>query len=275
MHQLWQGESGVESGMNLEDEAIYILREAREEFSNPAVLWSMGKDSTTVLYLCRKAFLGRVPFPVIHIDTGWKFPAMYEFRDRMVEEWGLDLLVSKNESAVRAGAGPDIGKLECCTALKTDALKATLQEHKFDALILAIRRDEHGIRGKERVFSPRHGFSWDYQHQPLEMWGQFQSMLAENVHMRVHPILSWREIDVWRYIHERGIPVNPMYFAREGLRYRSLGCMPCTDPVESDADTIEKIVEELVTTRVAERSGRAQDKEDSFTMQRLRALGYM
>lgn len=259
----------------LEDESIYILREAKAEFNNPAVLWSMGKDSTTVLYLCRKAFLGKVPFPVIHIDTGWKFPMMYEFRDRMVEEWDLNLIVAKNEQAYHDGIGPDIGKFECCTKLKTDALMMALEEHQFDALILAIRRDEHGIRGKERVFSPRDGMTWHYESQPLEMWNMYQLLTADTVHMRVHPILSWREIDVWRYIQERGIPVNPMYFSKDGLRYRSLGCMPCTDPIESDADTIDKIVEELVTTRIAERSGRSQDKEDTFTMQRLRALGYM
>ena len=261
--------------MSLEDDTIYILREAYAEFHNPAILWSMGKDSTTLLYMTRKAFLGNIPFPVIHIDTGHKFPQMYQFRDWLADEWELDLVISMSD-AVTANIGPEVGKLICCNLLKTKALKDTLEQYKFDALILAIRRDEHGIRAKERVFSPREqDFSWDYQHQPLEMWNQYQSVLDVGNHMRIHPILQWREIDVWKYIREHGIPVNPLYFSNGTHRYRSLGCMPCTNPIESTAGTIDEIVEELVDTKVAERSGRAQDKEDSFTMQKLRALGYM
>jgi len=182
----------------------------------------------------------------------------------------------RQEEACKEGVGPETGKLECCTMLKTEALKQTLEKHGFDALILAIRRDEHGIRAKERYFSPRdEEFKWDYRDQPLEMWDQFQGLVGEGFHMRIHPILHWRELDVWEYVKMEGIPVNPMYLARNGQRYRSLGCEPCTLPVESNAATIEEIVEELRTTRVAERSGRAQDKEKSFTMQKLRALGYM
>ena len=261
---------------DLENRTIYILRETYADFNRPAVLWSMGKDSTTMLWLCRKAFFGKIPFPVIHIDTGYKFKQMYQFRDEIAREWELDLLIARNEEACKEGVGPETGKLECCTRLKTEALKQTLEKHGFDALILAIRRDEHGIRAKERYFSPRdEEFKWDYRDQPLEMWDQFQGLIGEGFHMRIHPILHWRELDVWEYVKMEGIPVNPMYLARNGQRYRSLGCEPCTLPVESNAATIEEIVEELRTTRVAERSGRAQDKEKSFTMQKLRALGYM
>ena len=261
---------------DLESRTIYIVRETYAEFKKPAVLWSTGKDSTAMLWLCRKAFFGKIPFPVIHIDTGYKFPQMYKFRDEVAKEWGLDLLVAKNEKALKEGMNPQDGKLDCCTKLKTEALREFLEEQGFDALILAIRRDEHGIRAKERYFSPRNeDFKWDYRDQPLEMWDQFQGLLRKGAHMRVHPILHWRELDVWEYVKKEGMVVNPMYFAQNGKRYRSLGCEPCTLPIESNASNIDEIVEELRTTKIAERSGRAQDKEKTFTMQKLRALGYM
>jgi sulfate adenylyltransferase subunit 2 len=260
----------------LENQSIFIIREAYAEFKKPAVLWSVGKDSTAVVWLCRKAFFGKVPFPVIHIDTGYKFREMYEFRDWIAKEWGLDLITIRNKAALDAGFGPKDGKLECCTTLKTDALKMSLEENDFDALILAIRRDEHGIRAKERVFSPRdRGFRWDYKNQPLEMWDQYQNVDEAGFHTRVHPILQWREIDVWEYVRQEGLPVNPLYFARDGKRYRSLGCEPCTSPIDSTASNIDEIIEELKETKIAERSGRAQDKEKAFMMQKLRALGYM
>jgi len=261
---------------DLENKSIYIIREAYAEFKKPAVLWSMGKDSTVNLWLCKKAFLGKIPFPVIHIDTGYKFKEMYDFRDKIAKEWDLDLIIVRNKSAIEKGFGPKNGKLECCTALKTDALKMCLEENGFDALILAIRRDEHGIRAKERVFSPRDTvFKWDYMNQPLEMWDQYQNVDEEGFHTRVHPILRWRELDVWEYIRQEGLPVNPLYFARNGKRYRSLGCEPCTSPIDSTASSVDEIIEELKTTKTAERSGRAQDKEKSFMMEKLRALGYM
>lgn len=259
---------------DLENRSIYIIREGTSEFKNVASLWSMGKDSTTLLWLFRKAFFGKIPFPIIHIDTGLKFKEMYDFRDRLVKEWDLDLVVAKNEEAIKEGMGPEKGKFKCCTKLKTEALKMILEKYNFDALFLAIRRDEHGIRAKERYFSPRdENFQWDYEDQPLEMWDQFEKALAG--HVRVHPILHWRELDVWRYIQKEKIFVNPLYFSKDGKRYRSLGCVPCTTPVESDARTIDDIVKELETTRAAEREGRAQDKERAFMMQKLRALGYM
>jgi sulfate adenylyltransferase subunit 2 len=261
---------------DLENRTIYIVREVYAEFKRPAVLWSTGKDSTTMLWLCRKAFFGKIPFPVIHIDTGYKFKPMYKFRDDIAKAWGLDLLIARNEEAMKEGVSPGSGKFECCTRLKTEALKKCLDEHGFDALILAIRRDEHGIRAKERYFSPRdENFRWDYKDQPLEMWDQFQGLVGMGTHMRIHPILHWRELDVWEYVKSEGIPINPMYFARDGKRYRSLGCEPCTFTIDSEAKTTDEIVAELRVTKIAERSGRAQDKEKTFTMQKLRALGYM
>lgn len=261
---------------DLESRTIYIIRETYAEFKRPGVLWSTGKDSTTMLWLCRKAFFGTIPFPVIHIDTNHKFKQMYEFRDSLAREWGLELVVARNEEALREGVSPKAGKFECCTRLKTEALRQCLDEYGFDALILAIRRDEHGIRAKERYFSPRDGeFKWNYRDQPLEMWDQFQGLVKEGTHMRVHPILHWRELDVWEYVQRENIPMNPMYLSENGQRYRSLGCEPCTLPIKSNAANISEIVEELRTTKIAERSGRAQDKENTFTMQKLRALGYM
>ena len=261
---------------DLENHSIYIVREAYAEFKKPAVLWSTGKDSTIMLWLCHKAFFGSIPFPVIHIDTGYKFEQMYQFRDEIARQWHLDLVIARNEKALEEGISPQDGNLECCTRLKTEALKECLYKYGFDALILAIRRDEHGIRAKERYFSPRdEDFKWDYKDQPLEMWDQYQGLTKEKSHMRIHPILHWRELDVWEYVKSEKIPVNPMYFAKDMKRYRSLGCKPCTSPMESDASNVDEIIEELKCTKVAERSNRAQDKEKSFAMQKLRALGYM
>ena len=261
----------------LESRSIYVLREARAQFRRLALLWSIGKDSTTLLWLARKAFLGRVPFPVLHIDTGHKFPEIYEFRDRWARDLGLTLLVEKNDAALCEGMGPGASdKLSCCTRLKTDALKQAIRKHGFDAILLGIRRDEHGIRAKERYFSPRdEDFRWDYKNQPPELWDQFRSAGDDETHVRVHPLLHWTELDVWRYVQREGMPICPLYFAREGKRFRSIGCLPCCAPVDSTADTVDKIVEELRTTTIAERSGRAQDKESAYTMQKLRALGYM
>lgn len=261
---------------NIENRSLYIIREAYAEFKKPAVLWSTGKDSTATLWLCRKAFFGKIPFPVIHIDTTYKFKEMYAFRDKLAKEWGMDLIVARNEDAIKQGVSPNDGKFECCTQLKTEALKQCLDKYGFDALILAIRRDEHGIRAKERYFSPRdEQFKWNYRDQPLEMWDQFQSITEGKTHTRVHPILHWRELDVWEYVRQEKLPINPMYYAVNGKRYRSLGCEPCTFTIDSTASTIDEIVEELKVTRIAERAGRAQDKEKAFTMQKLRALGYM
>lgn len=261
----------------LESKSIYVIREAYHRFERLAVLWSMGKDSTALLWLCRKAFFGHVPFPVVHIDTSYKFPEMYAFRDHYAKEWGLDLIVGRNEAALAAGVSCEsTAKLECCNLLKTEALKQVIREHGFEAILLGIRRDEHGIRAKERYFSPRdEQFQWNYRDQPAELWDQYKSLADDTEHLRIHPLLHMREIDIWRYVQREELPVVPLYFAKDGQRYRSLGCRTCCEPVDSDAATIEEIVEEIRTSRVSERSGRAQDKEDAYTMQKLRALGYM
>jgi sulfate adenylyltransferase subunit 2 len=255
---------------------ISILREAKAQFNNPAVLWSTGKDSTATVWLCKKAFFGKIPFPVIHIDTSYKFPEIYDFRDRIAKEWDLDLIIAKNEKALNNGMSPKTGRLDCCTQLKTEPLKNLLREQKFDALILAIRRDEHGIRAKERYYSPRdEEFKWDYTDQPAELWDLYVKPSEDFSHMRVHPILHWTELDVWQYVEQEKLPVNPLYFAKNGKRYRSLGCMPCTVPIPSEASTIDEIVQELKTSKIPERAGRAQDKEKAYMMQKLRSLGYM
>ena len=261
----------------LESKSIYIIREAYYQFKDIAILWSIGKDSTTLMWLCRKAFFGTLPFPAMHIDTSYKFPQMYRFRDEYAKRWGLKLLIARNEEALAAGMGPDQGeKLACCNALKTDALKQALDRWGFKALLLGIRRDEHGIRAKERYFSPRdQSFKWDYENQPPELWDQYKSRAEDEEHIRVHPLLHWTELDIWTYVKRENIPTTELYFAQDGKRYRSIGCVPCCAPVPSTADTIDKVIEELKTTKTSERAGRAQDKESVTTMQKLRALGYM
>ena len=261
----------------LENRSIYIIREAYNQFDNLAALWSVGKDSTALVWLCKKAFFGEVPFPVIYIDTGHHFKEMYEFRDEQVKNWDLDLIVARNDEALQRGVGPHgESKLECCNELKTNALKNCIAERGFEALLLGIRRDEHGIRAKERYFSPRdQQFKWNYEDQPPELWDQYTTEAEDEFHLRVHPILEWRELDVWLYVRRENLPVNPLYYAQEGRRYRSLGCETCTSAVESGANDLDSVIEEIRTGNTAERAGRAQDKEDVDTMQKLRAVGYM
>jgi len=262
---------------SLENKSIFIIREAYYKFRDIAVLWSIGKDSTTLLWQCRKAFFGKIPFPVLHIDTGYKFPEIYEYRDKYAKEWGLDLKVACNEEKLKEGMGPNEGsKLECCNELKTNALKQAISQYGFKALLLGIRRDEHGIRAKERVFSPRDkNFKWNYENQPAELWDNYKSKNEEEEHFRIHPILQMTELDVWEYVKREDIPIIDLYSSREGKRFRSIGCKPCCGPVDSDAKTVDEIIAELKTTTTSERAGRAQDKEDAYTMQKLRSLGYM
>ena len=260
----------------LENRTIYVLREARQRFKKTALLWSAGKDSTALLWMCRKAFFGKIPFPVIHIDTSYKFKEIYAFRDKWAKEWGLDLRISRNDEALKEGMNNQKGVLSCCGALKTEALKNAIRQNGLDALYLAIRRDEHGIRAKERYFSFRdERFGWNYWEQTPELWSQFNTRVQGGEHYRVHPLLDWTETDIWEYTQREKIPVISLYFAKEGRRYRSIGCQPCCLPVESKADNIQKVLKELKVTQTAERSGRAQDKEDGYTMQKLRSLGYM
>ncbi|MCG3178732.1 MAG: Sulfate adenylyltransferase subunit 2 [Phycisphaerae bacterium] len=261
----------------LENRSLYIIREAASRFSRPALLWSMGKDSTAMLWLARKAFFGRLPFPVLHIDTTFKFERIYEFRDALTQAWNLDLVVARNDEALARGVCcRSTDKMECCTQLKTDALRQAIAKFGFDALLVGIRRDEHGIRAKERHFSPRdESFRWNYLDQPPEPWEAFKTAAETGTHVRVHPLLDWTEKDVWQYVRREGMPVIDLYFSRFGKRFRSIGCEPCCEPIDSGATTLDEIIEELAITDVAERAGRAQDKERAHTMQNLRALGYL
>lgn len=254
----------------LEERSIFIVREAKLKFKNIGLLWSMGKDSTATLSIARKAFLGKVPFPVIHIDNGIDFPEVYALREKLADEWGLELVVGHTKIR-RVAHG-----LPCCGETKTEALKEVLKEHGFDALIVGIRRDEHWIRAKERYFSPRdEKFKWDYKNQPAELWDAYTSKLDTRGHIRVHPMLDWNEVDVWSYVQKERLPVLPLYFSRNGYRYRSVGCTNCTVPLKSGAKNIPEIIRELEGTETDERSGRSQDKEKEYVMQKLRALGYM
>ncbi|HOF89444.1 MAG TPA: sulfate adenylyltransferase subunit CysD [Armatimonadota bacterium] len=260
----------------LENQSIYILREAYKKFKKLAMLWSIGKDSTVLLWLARKAFFGHCPIPLVHIDTSYKIPAMIAFRDQLAREWSLRLIVGQNTAALADGMGPERGRLTCCTALKTEGLQLLMAERGFTGLILGIRRDEEGTRAKERYFSPRDKhFEWNYKDQPPELWDQFKTDFDADTHIRIHPLLHWTEIDVWEYIRREAIPIIDLYFAKDGERYRSLGCWPCTGRVKSNAATVEEIIAELRATNTSERAGRAQDHEDTYAMQKLRAKGYM
>jgi sulfate adenylyltransferase subunit 2 len=261
----------------LESQSIYIIREAYNQFRKLALLWSIGKDSTVLLWLCRKAFYGKLSFPVVHIDTGYKFPEMYEFRDKLTKKLNLNLIIGKNEDALKKGITCCMDdQMTCCKYLKTKALKQVIEKEKFKALIVGIRRDEHGVRAKERYFSPRdEEFKWNYKNQPPELWDQFKSKGEEDNHLRIHPLLHWTELDIWNYIQKEDIPTNKLYFSKNGKRYRSLGCTRATVAVKSEANTVKKIIEEIKTTTTSERAGRAQDKEKAYIMQKLRSLGYM
>lgn len=254
---------------NLEEKSIFILREVKAKFKKPAVLWSMGKDSTVMLILCKKAFLGNVPFPAVHIDSAHEFDESYDFRKKMVKEWNVDLCIAQAEHKVDDISGTAEG------LNKAEALKKLLEKEKFDALIVSIRRDEHGVRAKERYVSPRDkNFKWDIENQPPEIFN-YTSEFEHASHVRIHPLLHWNEIDIWEYTKAQNIPVNPLYFAKNGKRYRSIGYADSTIPIKSNAKTVDEIIKELKTTDISEREGRAQDKEKEYVMQRLRELGYM
>ena len=264
----------------LEAQSIYIMREAFAKFENMAMLWSIGKDSSVLLWLARKAFFGNVPFPCVHVDTSYKIPEMIAFRDKLAKDWKLDLVVGQNKEALAAGKTFPNGnatRVECCGMLKKDGLHAIMESKGYTAVFVGIRRDEEGTRAKERYFSPRDkNFEWDFKDQPPELWDQFKTDFEPGTHLRIHPLLHWTEINIWEYIQRENIPIVPLYFAdKNGKRYRSLGCAPCTSPVESKASNIPEIIEELRNTKVAERSTRAQDAESEHAFEQLRAQGYM
>jgi len=280
----------------LEEQAVYILREAYRHFEDLCMLWSIGKDSTVMLWLARKAFFGHVPFPLVHIDTAFKVPSMIEYRDRLAREWGLTMIVGQNRQALAEGMNHTKGRLNCCRALKTDGLRHTLdgswprlrmgsdgqyreEEDRtaFTGVIVGARADEEGSRSKERYFSPRDENSdWDVGDQPPELWNQFKTEFAPETHVRIHPLLDWTEVNVWEYIERENIPIIDIYFDKgQGTRYRSLGCECCTGTIDSTARTTGEILVELRRTNVPERAGRAQDQEDTYAMEKLRREGYM
>jgi sulfate adenylyltransferase subunit 2 len=260
----------------LENESVYIIREAYAKTASLALLWSMGKDSTVLLHLVRKAFLGHCPLPLLHIDESYEPEEMIAWRDDYVKRHNLRLLIGQNKEALANGMGPEKGRLVCCNALKTEALRLTIIEHKIQALMVGIRHDEDSARGKERIVSPRlDGGQWNYKNQVAEPWSYYNLHLPESVHLRIHPILNWTELDIWEYIKLESIEVIPLYFAREGIRYRSLGCAPCTGSICSSAKNVDEIIDELTTAKSSERSGRAQDQAERYALQKLRRDGFM
>ena len=287
----------------IEARSIYILREAYASFKQLGMLWSIGKDSTVLLWLARKAFFGHVPFPLIHIDTAYKIPEMIRYRDRLVAEWRLNLIYGQNEEALAAKRTfPDgaVDRITCCSLLKTEALARTLSgegaRYRFDhasgkyvldanrepftGVIVGVRADEEGSRSKERYFSPRTTANeWEVGDQPPEFWNQYKTEFAPGTHVRVHPLLDWTELNIWEYIERESIPTVSLYYDQgDGTRYRSLGCAPCTRPVKSNARNVSDIIAELKTGRfahIAERAGRAQDEDDGGGLETLRRDGYM
>jgi sulfate adenylyltransferase subunit 2 len=288
---------------HLESISIYILREAYANFKSLGMLWSIGKDSTVLLWLARKAFFGHVPFPLVHIDTNYKIPEMIAYRDHLAREWRLDMIVGQNEEALaekRTFPDGNVDRITCCKLLKTQALKDTLSgegkrkrfnhtlgryetdpsREPFTGIILGVRADEEGSRSKERYFSPRDKLSeWNIGEQPPEFWNQYKTEFAPGTHVRIHPLLDWTELNIWEYIERENIPTVSLYYNQgDSTRYRSLGCYPCTFPVTSEARTVAEIIAELRTgmfANIAERSGRAQDKDDGGSLETLRKDGYM
>jgi sulfate adenylyltransferase subunit 2 len=287
----------------LETQSVFILREAYRSFKDLVMLWSIGKDSTVLLWLARKAFFGHVPIPLMHIDTDYKIPEMIEYRNKFALEWKLNLIVGQNKKAIDSKQTfPDgnLTRIDCCKKLKSEALKHTLsgewprwvmdhstgqfvkdeKAQSFTGVIVGARADEEGSRSKERYFSPRDRHSeWDVAEQPPELWNQFNTDFAPGTHIRIHPLLDWTELNIWEYIEREKIPIIDLYFDKgTGKRYRSLGCAPCTGTVDSTAQNVSDIIDELKSgkfSNIAERSGRQRDAEDGGGLETLRRDGYM
>ncbi|MCO5787272.1 sulfate adenylyltransferase subunit CysD [Pseudomonas sp. G11-1] len=290
----------------LEAESIHIIREVAAEFQNPVMLYSIGKDSAVMLHLARKAFYpGRLPFPVLHVDTGWKFREMYSFRERMVEEMDLDLLVHMNPEGVAQGVGPFThGSAVHTDVMKTQGLKQALDKYGFDAAFGGARRDEEKSRAKERVYSFRDKHHrWDPKNQRPELWNIYNGKVHKGESIRVFPLSNWTELDIWQYIYLESIPIVPLYFAaerpvvnRDGslimvddermplnsgetpemkmVRFRTLGCYPLTGAVESTAATLPEIIQEMLLTRTSERQGRVIDHDQAGSMEEKKRQGY-
>ncbi|MDR3736375.1 MAG: sulfate adenylyltransferase subunit CysD [Acidobacteriaceae bacterium] len=289
----------------LEAESIFIFREAAAEFARPVMLYSIGKDSSVMLRLAQKAFFpGKIPFPLLHVDTSYKFPEMIAFRDQYTKELGAELIVHRNEDAIAKGANPfDLGTQNCCGLLKTRSLLDALTEGGYDAAFGGARRDEEKSRAKERVYSFRDpAGQWDPKNQRPELWNLFNSRLRKDESIRVFPLSNWTELDIWLYIYVQKIPIVPLYFAQERdvvvrggtivvvypethllpgekvqkmvVRMRSLGCMPCTGAIRSNAQTLPEIIEELITFRRSERENRAIDHDEEGSMETKKREGY-
>jgi sulfate adenylyltransferase subunit 2 len=289
----------------LEAESIHILREVAAEFAKPVMLYSIGKDSSCMLRLAQKAFYpGKIPFPLLHVDTTYKFKEMIEFRDSYTRQIGAELIVHINREAVDDGANPfRLGTQKCCGLLKTRSLLDALNEGGFDAAFGGARRDEEKSRAKERIYSFRDSFGqWDPKNQRPELWSLYNSRVDKGESIRVFPLSNWTELDVWQYIHLEKIPIVPLYFAKmremvvrgDSLiplehdipllpgekpqmvmcRMRSLGCTPCTGAIRSEADTVPKIIEELFTFRRSERENRVIDHDQEGSMELKKREGY-
>lgn len=290
----------------LEAESIHIIREVAAEFDNPVMLYSIGKDSAVMLHLARKAFYpGRIPFKLLHVDTGWKFKEMYEFRDKMARDYEFELLVHQNQEGLRQGINPfDHGSAKHTDIMKTQALKQALDHYKFDAAFGGARRDEEKSRAKERVYSFRdRNHRWDPKNQRPELWNIYNGKINRGESIRVFPLSNWTELDIWQYIHLESIPIVPLYFSaerpvveRDGMlinvndermkllpgeeiqhkmvRFRTLGCYPLTGAVESEADTLPDIIQEMLLTTTSERQGRAIDHDSAGSMEKKKQEGY-
>jgi sulfate adenylyltransferase subunit 2 len=289
----------------LEAESIHVLREVAAEFQRPVMLYSIGKDSSCMVRLAQKAFYpGKIPFPLLHVDTTYKFHEMIEFRDRFAAEIGARLIVHTNWKAIQDGANPfSLGTQKCCGLLKTRALLDALEAGGYDAAFGGARRDEEKSRAKERVYSFRDSFGqWDPKNQRPELWNLYNSRVDKGESIRVFPLSNWTELDVWQYIHLENIPIVPLYFAKERemvvrgnmlipveqdipllpgekpqrimCRMRSLGCSPCTGAIRSKADTVPKIIEEMMLFRRSERENRVIDHDQEGSMELKKREGY-
>ena len=290
----------------LEAKSIHIIREVAAEFDNPVMLYSIGKDSAVMLHLARKAFFpGKLPFPVMHVDTRWKFQEMYRFRDRMVEELGLELLTHVNPDGIAQDISPIThGSEKHTQIMKTEALKQALNHYHFDAAFGGARRDEEKSRAKERIYSFRNPFhQWDPKNQRPELWQLYNAKINQGESIRVFPLSNWTELDIWLYIRLEKIPIVPLYFAKERpvversgvlilvdddrlpllpgeqpmlkkVRFRTLGCYPLTGAIESEADTLEKIVQEMLLATTSERQGRVIDYDGAASMEEKKKDGY-